>query len=159
MASKLAALALLLALIGCVAHTCQASYGFPYPLSAPRQRTPATPALNYAHYYKTCKGAEKIVRDVVQEEIKRNRGIGAGLIRLFFHDCFVQVSIVICKQIDLSFCSLLIYSYYRYDLKSCKCITIWNNKFIYLHFRVAMGRSFLTRHRPMNEPRSLASLT
>ncbi|KAM0837536.1 hypothetical protein ACQ4PT_061571 [Festuca glaucescens] len=88
---KLAALALLLALLGCVARTCQASYGFPYPLSVSRQSTPpAAPKLNYAHYYKTCKGAEKIMRDVVQEEIKRNRGIGAGLIRLFFHDCFVQ---------------------------------------------------------------------
>jgi hypothetical protein len=43
------------------------------------------------------------VRDVVQAEIKRNRGIGAGLIRLFFHDCFVQVYIFISKQIDLSF--------------------------------------------------------
>ncbi|KAM0884537.1 hypothetical protein ACQ4PT_030929 [Festuca glaucescens] len=88
---KLAALALLLALLGCVAHTCQASYGYPYPLSAPAKSTPpAAPALSYAYYYKTCKGAEKIVRDVVQAEIKRNRGIGAGLIRLFFHDCFVQ---------------------------------------------------------------------
>jgi peroxidase len=89
---KLATLALILALVGCVAHTCQASYGHPYPLSAPRKSTPpSAPALNYAYYYKTCKGAEKIVRDVVQAEIKRNRGIGAGLIRLFFHDCFVQV--------------------------------------------------------------------
>jgi peroxidase len=94
---KLAALALLLALLGCVAHTCQASYGYPYPSSAPKPSTPppSAPKLNYAHYYKTCKGAEKIVRDVVQEEIKRNRGIGAGLIRLFFHDCFVQVYIAI----------------------------------------------------------------
>jgi peroxidase len=89
---KLAALALLLALFGCIAHTCQASYGYPYPLSAPAKSTPpAAPALSYAYYYKTCKGAEKIARDVVQAEIKRNRGIGAGLIRLFFHDCFVQV--------------------------------------------------------------------
>jgi hypothetical protein len=89
---KLAALALLLALLGCVAHTCQASYGYPYPLSTPRKSTPpSAPGLSYAYYYKTCKGAEKIVRDVVQAEIKRNRGIGAGLIRLFFHDCFVQV--------------------------------------------------------------------
>jgi peroxidase len=88
MASKLAALALLVALLGCVAHTCQAGYGFPYPSSAPKKSSsPAAPTLNYAHYYRTCKGAEKIVRDVVQEEIKRNRGIGAGLIRLFFHDC------------------------------------------------------------------------
>ncbi|XP_047051063.1 peroxidase 2-like [Lolium rigidum] len=91
MASKLAALALLVALLGCVAHTCQAGYGFPYPSSAPKKSSsPAAPTLNYAHYYRTCKGAEKIVRDVVQEEIKRNRDIGAGLIRLFFHDCFVQ---------------------------------------------------------------------
>jgi peroxidase len=108
MASKLAALALLLAFFGCVAHTGQASYGYPYPLSAPKQSSPpAAPRLNYAHYYKTCKGAEKIVRDVVQEEIKRKRDIGAGLIRLFFHDCFVQVYIVGYKHIDLLFVSLL----------------------------------------------------
>jgi peroxidase len=95
MASKLAASALMLALLGCVAHTCQAGYGYPYPVSAPKSTPPAAPTLNYAHYYKTCKGAENIVRDVVQEEIKRNPGIGAGLIRLFFHDCFVQVYIII----------------------------------------------------------------
>jgi peroxidase len=99
MARKLAALALLVALLGCVAHTCQAGYGFPYPLSSPKKSSSlVAPMLSYAHYYKTCKGAEKIVRNVVQEEFKRNRGIGAGLIRLFFHDCFVQVYIIICSM-------------------------------------------------------------
>ena len=85
--NRLAALALLLALLGCVAQTCQA-----------RPRSPAGPLLNYDHYRKTCKGAEKIVRQVVREEIKRNRGIGAGLIRLFFHDCFVQVYIKVLNS-------------------------------------------------------------
>ena len=90
--NRLAALALLLALLGCVAQTCQA-----------RPRSPAGPLLNYDHYRKTCKGAEKIVRQVVREEIKRNRGIGAGLIRLFFHDCFVQVYI---EMLHRSICHL-----------------------------------------------------
>ncbi|CAM0907010.1 unnamed protein product [Alopecurus aequalis] len=78
---RVAALALLLALLGCVASTCQASHG-----AAP----PAAGALKYDYYHKTCKGAEKIVRDVVKAEIRRYPGIGAALIRLFFHDCFVQ---------------------------------------------------------------------
>ncbi|EFJ10390.1 hypothetical protein SELMODRAFT_272010 [Selaginella moellendorffii] len=41
-------------------------------------------------YEKTCPAAERIVRDVVTSHFGRNRTVPAGLLRLFFHDCFVQ---------------------------------------------------------------------
>ncbi|KAL6657511.1 hypothetical protein ACP70R_005291 [Stipagrostis hirtigluma subsp. patula] len=50
---------------------------------------PYAPSLNEG-YYKSCPNAEKIVRDVVYRATYNDRGVGAGLIRLFFHDCFVQ---------------------------------------------------------------------
>jgi hypothetical protein len=31
------------------------------------------------------------VKDTVKNAVYANRGIGAGLVRLFFHDCFVEV--------------------------------------------------------------------
>ena len=84
---RVAALALLVALLGCVAHTCQASYGVPSP-SAPR---PSAPRLRVGYYKKTCPAAEYIVKTVVEKALKSRPGLGAGIIRLAFHDCFVQV--------------------------------------------------------------------
>ncbi|EMS58939.1 Peroxidase 2 [Triticum urartu] len=92
-AVKLAAL-VLVALLGCVAHTSQASYGYPNPLpptpSPPPPAAPAPAALTVGYYHKTCHNAEKIVREVVEDAQKADPGIGAALIRLFFHDCFVR---------------------------------------------------------------------
>ncbi|KAM3404827.1 hypothetical protein ACQJBY_007746 [Aegilops geniculata] len=46
--------------------------------------------LEVGYYKKTCPRVEAIVRDKVKKFVYKNAGIGAGLIRMFFHDCFVQ---------------------------------------------------------------------
>jgi peroxidase len=46
--------------------------------------------LQVGYYKKSCPRVEHIVRDEVKKFVYKNAGIGAGLIRLLFHDCFVQ---------------------------------------------------------------------
>ncbi|GLJ20586.1 hypothetical protein SUGI_0374920 [Cryptomeria japonica] len=41
-------------------------------------------------YSETCPKAEKIVKSTVESYVNANIGIAAGLLRLHFHDCFVQ---------------------------------------------------------------------
>ncbi|XP_062209259.1 peroxidase 2-like [Phragmites australis] len=50
----------------------------------------ACQGLEVGYYKKTCPRVEAIVRDEVKKFVYKNAGIGAGLIRLVFHDCFVQ---------------------------------------------------------------------
>ncbi|TVU37649.1 hypothetical protein EJB05_10975, partial [Eragrostis curvula] len=99
--AKLAVLTLL-ALLGSV--SCQSSYGgygggsptpippppTAYPPTSPSPPTPSPPptaGLRVGYYDDKCPGAEAIVRDAVRVA---DAGIKAGLVRLFFHDCFVQ---------------------------------------------------------------------
>jgi peroxidase len=59
----------------------------------PSAQTPPPPApagFRYGFYRRSCPPAEYFVREVVAKAIRKNPGIGAGLIRMAFHDCFVR---------------------------------------------------------------------
>jgi peroxidase len=54
--------------------------------------TKSTDALEVGFYKKSCPYAERIVRKTVLSYYKNDPTVTAPLLRLHFHDCFVEVS-------------------------------------------------------------------
>ena len=69
------ALAVLLISGGCVAQA---------------QQPPGAQGLSFEFYKRSCPNAEAVVRSFVQDAVRRDVGLAAGLLRLHFHDCLVQ---------------------------------------------------------------------
>lgn len=59
-------------------------------LSSLEMQVPVKAGLAWGFYAKSCPSAEKIVEERVTAAIKKNVGVSPGLLRLMFHDCFVQ---------------------------------------------------------------------
>lgn len=53
---------------------------------------PIVKGLSWTFYDKSCPQLEDIVRKQLKKVFKEDVGQAAGLLRLHFHDCFVQVN-------------------------------------------------------------------
>ena len=51
---------------------------------------PIASGLSFSFYQKACPNLESIVRNFLKTTFQNNIGLTAGLVRLHFHDCFVQ---------------------------------------------------------------------
>ncbi|KAL5210942.1 hypothetical protein ABZP36_006565 [Zizania latifolia] len=58
--------------------------------------------LELGYYKRSCPRVEAIVRDEVKKFVYKDAGIGAGLIRLVFHDCFVEVRYIYTRISSLA---------------------------------------------------------
>jgi len=64
--------------------------------------------LSFNFYAASCPSAELIIRDTVSSSSSTDPSIPGKLLRLVFHDCFVEVSIQLFHEMCFSFDSMLL---------------------------------------------------
>ena len=76
--------------------------------NVPQQAADQKPQkLSPDFYIKTCPNAQKIVADALADIVKKNPGALGNLLRLQFHDCFVNVSFFLLSYTIISSIVLL----------------------------------------------------
>lgn len=55
--------------------------------------------LSTKFYAKSCPSVAAIVRSVMEQAVAKEPRMGASIIRLFFHDCFVNVGHILISYI------------------------------------------------------------
>ncbi|KAG0500212.1 hypothetical protein HPP92_000284 [Vanilla planifolia] len=68
------------------------SFGLCLILLLPTSAIAAGGQLRHNFYESSCPSAESVVRLIVEDFYRYDHSVVAGLIRLFFHDCFVRLS-------------------------------------------------------------------
>ncbi|CAM6092070.1 unnamed protein product [Calypogeia fissa] len=84
---------ILVVLLGCIAGiSAEYEYALNYgaELSDIEKELPVSDGLAWGYYAGSCPTAESIVASRVAAFLKNDGGVAAGLVRVFFHDCFVQ---------------------------------------------------------------------
>ncbi|KAK1300895.1 Cationic peroxidase SPC4 [Acorus calamus] len=61
-----------------------------FPYSHAQTAPPLVKGLSYTFYKSTCPNLESIIRTQLKTAFKSNIGLAAALLRVHFHDCFVQ---------------------------------------------------------------------
>lgn len=56
---------------------------------------PIKDGLSWTFYKQSCPKIESIIRKQLQKELKKDIGLAAALLRIHFHDCFVQVTFLL----------------------------------------------------------------
>lgn len=84
-----------------------------------QQQTGARESLKYDYYHQTCPQAERIIRSSVRDLFKKRPQIAPALLRLAFHDCFVEVIFLqfpktICIIVSCSACALYISAFFGF---------------------------------------------
>lgn len=97
--------------------------------------------LQLGFYAKSCPNAEKIILKYVAEHIRNVPSLAAALIRLHFHDCFVNVWTCLCFIFWLA---------WNFEVEG-----VFNKHVLSVNFRVVMDQCFWTQHQTIKLKRTL----
>ncbi|CAO1941041.1 unnamed protein product [Urochloa humidicola] len=86
--SRVVAAAVALVVVGVLCSSAAAEAEAGGNTGIPAAAAPSGLSLDF--YKKSCPNVEAIVRGFVRDAVRRDAGLAAGLLRLHFHDCFIQ---------------------------------------------------------------------